>query len=40
MYQSIDPAPVRWQKGRLQASGTWQRVGMDAPPLKKGQFRG
>ncbi|XP_066985023.1 uncharacterized protein [Macrobrachium rosenbergii] len=27
--QSIDPAPVKWQKGSLEVDRVWQRVGMD-----------
>ena len=26
---SIDPAPIRWKKGRLESVNTWQRLGMD-----------
>ena len=27
--QSIDPAPVHWEKGTLEVDDNWQRVGMD-----------
>ena len=27
--QSIDPAPVKWEKGKLSVDRTWARVGMD-----------
>ena len=27
--QSIDPAPIHWQKGKLEVSENWQRRGMD-----------
>ena len=27
--QSIDPAPVHWEKGTLEVDDKWQRVGMD-----------
>lgn len=27
--QSIDPAPVRWEKGSLDVAGVWNRIGMD-----------
>ena len=26
--QSIDPAPIHWQKGKLEVSKNWQRLGM------------
>ena len=29
MCQSIDPAPARWQKGCLEASDAWERLGID-----------
>ena len=28
-YQSIDPAPVYWEKGTLEVDDNWQRVGMN-----------
>ena len=27
--QSIDPAPVHWEKGTLEVDDNWQRLGMD-----------
>lgn len=27
--QSIDPAPVKWSKGKLGVDGSWARIGMD-----------
>ena len=27
--QSIDPAPIHWQKGKLEVSENWQRLGVD-----------
>ena len=27
--QSIDPAPVHWEKGTLEVDDKWQRLGMD-----------
>ena len=26
---SIDPAPVHWEKGKLEVEGNWQKLGMD-----------
>lgn len=28
-YQSADPEPEQWQKGRLEVKDVWQRVSMD-----------
>ena len=27
--QSIDPAPIQWEKGKLEVNRNWQRLGMD-----------
>ncbi|XP_065651146.1 uncharacterized protein LOC136079341 [Hydra vulgaris] len=27
--QSIDPAPIRWEKGKLDVEGNWERLAMD-----------
>ena len=28
-YQSIDPTPIKWPKGKIEVKKTWQRLGMD-----------
>ena len=36
--QSIDPAPIHWQKGKLEVSENWQRLGMDITPYGARNF--
>lgn len=36
--QSIDPAPVRWEKGDLKVGEVWQRLGMDVTHYRGEHF--